>query len=241
MNPLALTWASIKSVYDELYRIIGMNFIWIIASVAIYLVVMFVLTLILPGSELFAYFLAGVVGLIFLIGPNPAACGLHYFARHMVRDEILHFSFFWDGLRMFWSRATYLFLISLGVGVVLIVNINFYLERGEESVIFTGVGVFIFWVLVIWLFMQPYMLPLLIEQQDKRILLVLRNSALLALDNVLLSLFALILFSALGLLAVAVVLIIGTFGGGLIIMISERMTLGLLPKYKREAGDEAAA
>ena len=240
-NPFAITWTSIKDVYDELYRIIGMNLMWFAVS-AVMFVVINVIIAVIWGESIIASFAIGVTGLILVIGPNPAAAGLHYFTRHMVKDEILHFSFFWEGLRMFWRKATYIFLISLGVAGILLVNMGFYFDRGQENVIFTGVAVFIGWVTVVWLMMQPYMLPMLIEQEDKRILIVLRNSLLLALDNIILSIFALFAFVLFALVPMlfSFPLIIATFGGGLVAMMSERMTLQLVPKYKGPAGEDAA-
>lgn len=240
-NPFAITWTSIKDVYDELYRIIGMNLMWFAVS-AVMFVVINVIIAVIWGESIIASFAIGVTGLILVIGPNPAAAGLHYFTRHMVKDEILHFSFFWEGLRMFWRKATYIFLISLGVAGILLVNMGFYFDRGQENVIFTGVAVFIGWVTVVWLMMQPYMLPMLIEQEDKRILIVLRNSLLLALDNIILSIFALFAFVLFALVPMmfSFPLIIATFGGGLVAMMSERMTLELVPKYKGPAGEDAA-
>ncbi len=240
-NPFAITWTSIKDVYDELYRIIGMNLMWFAVS-AVMFVVINVIIAVIWGESIIASFAIGVTGLILVIGPNPAAAGLHYFTRHIVKDEILHFSFFWEGLRMFWRKATYIFLISLGVAGILLVNMGFYFDRGQENVIFTGVAVFIGWVTVVWLMMQPYMLPMLIEQEDKRILIVLRNSLLLALDNIILSIFALFAFVLFALVPMmfSFPLIIATFGGGLVAMMSERMTLELVPKYKGPSGEDAA-
>ena len=236
-NPFAITWTSIKDVYDELYRIIGMNLMWFAVSAVMFVVINGIIAVIW-GESIVASFAIGVTGLILVIGPNPAAAGLHYFTRHIVKDEILHFSFFWEGLRMFWRKATYIFLISLGVAGILLVNIGFYFDRGQDNVIFTGVAVFIGWVTVVWLIMQPYMLPMLIEQEDKRILIVLRNSLLLALDNIILSVFALFAFVLFALVPMffGFPLIIATFGGGLVAMMSQRMTLQLVPKYKRPTG-----
>ena len=240
-NPFAITWTSIKDVYDELYRIIGMNLMWFAVSAVMFVVINGIIAVIW-GESIVASFAIGVTGLILVIGPNPAAAGLHYFTRHIVKDEILHFSFFWEGLRMFWRKATYIFLISLGVAGILLVNIGFYFDRGQDNVIFTGVAVFIGWVTVVWLIMQPYMLPMLIEQEDKRILIVLRNSLLLALDNIILSVFALFAFVLFALVPMffGFPLIIATFGGGLVAMMSQRMTLQLVPKYKRPTGEDAA-
>ena len=240
-NPFAITWTSIKDVYDELYRIIGMNLMWFAVSAVMFVVINGIIAVIW-GESIVASFAIGVTGLILVIGPNPAAAGLHYFTRHIVKDEILHFSFFWEGLRMFWRKATYIFLISLGVAGILLVNMGFYFDRGQDNVIFTGVAVFIGWVTVVWLIMQPYMLPMLIEQEDKRILIVLRNSLLLALDNIILSIFALFAFVLFALVPMffGFPLIIATFGGGLVAMMSQRMTLQLVPKYKRPTGEDAA-
>lgn len=236
-----MTWTSIKDVYDELYRIIGMNLMWFAASAILFGVINVVITLI--WGESFVGGLANAAaGLLLVIGPNPAGTGLHYFTRHIAKEQILHFSFFWEGLRMFWRKTTILFLISLGVTGVLIVNMGFYFERGDESPVFTGVAVFIGWVMVVWLMMQPYMLPMLIEQEDKRVLIVFRNSLLLALDNIVLSIFALLVFILVALVPMlfGFPLIIAAFGGGLVAMMSERMTLGLIPKYKKRADEDAA-
>ena len=241
-NPFALTWTSIKDVYDELYRIIGMNLMWFAASAVLFMVISAIITLIW-GESFMTGVATAVAGLLLVIGPNPAAAGLHYFTRHIVKEQILHFSFFWEGLMMFWRKATLLFLISLGITGVLLVNMGFYFERGQESVVFTGVAVFIGWVTVLWLMMQPYMLPMVIEQEDKRVLIVLRNSLLLALDNIVLSLFALLVFILIGLVPMlfGFPLIIAAFGGGLVAMMSQRMTLGLIPKYKKRADEDATA
>jgi hypothetical protein len=241
-NPFAITWTSIKDVYDELYRIIGMNLMWFAVSAVMFVVINGIIAVIW-GESIVASFAIGVTGLILVIGPNPAAAGLHYFTRHIVKDEILHFSFFWEGLRMFWRKATLIFLICLGVTGILLVNMGFYFERGADNVIFTGVAVFIGWVMVVWLMMQPYMLPMLIEQEDKRVLIVLRNSLLLAVDNIVLSIFALLVFALFALVPMlfGFPLIIATFGGGLVAMMSQRMTLGLIPKYKSRAGEGASA
>jgi MFS family permease len=241
-NPFAMTWTSIKDVYDELYRIIGMNLMWFAGSAVLFAVINGVINIIW-GESIVGGFANAVAGLIVVIGPNPAAAGLHYFTRHIVMEEILHFSFFWEGLRMFWRKATLIFLICLGVTGILLVNMGFYFERGADNVIFTGVAVFIGWVMVVWLMMQPYMLPMLIEQEDKRVLIVLRNSLLLAVDNIVLSIFALLVFALFALVPMlfGFPLIIATFGGGLVAMMSQRMTLGLIPKYKSRAGEGASA
>lgn len=239
-NPFAMTWTSIKDVYDELYRIIGMNLMWFAASAVLFMLISAIVALIW-GESVIAGVATAVAGLLLVIGPNPAAAGLHYFTRHIVKEQILHFSFFWEGLMMFWRKATLLFLISLGITGVLLVNMGFYFERGQESVVFTGVAVFIGWVTILWLMMQPYMLPMMIEQEDKRVLIVLRNSLLLALDNIILSIFALLVFILIALVPMffGFPLIIAAFGGGLVAMMSQRMTLGLIPKYKKRADEDA--
>ncbi len=233
MRAFSIIWTSIKSVYDELYSFIGMNLIWFGISLVMLLVIGLVLS-VLNVPEL----AIGVIVLIFIIGPNPAAAGLHYYARHIVREEIVGFHLFWEGLRTYARWATLLFLVSLAVAAVLMINLNFYL--GRENIIFTAISVLVLWVLVLWLMMQPYMLPLLIEQQDKRIIIVLRNSALLAMDNILMSFLILVVFIILSAVALVLPLIIATVGAGLMALIIERMTLEVLPKYRRPAGTDKA-
>ncbi len=239
MRAFSIIWTSIKSVYDELYSFIGMNLIWFGASLVALLILGFFMTVFNVPEQVIL-----VIVLVFIIGPNPAAAGLHYYARHIFKEEIVGFHLFWEGLRAYARWAAVLFLVSLAVAAVLLVNLSFYAGRESESglmqTVFIAISVLVFWVLVLWLMMQPYMLPLLIEQQDKRIIIVIRNSALLAVDNMFMSFLILVVFIILSVIALILPLIIATVGAALMAMISERMTLEVLPKYRRPAESDKA-
>src|SRR5206468_1792797 len=116
-------------------------------------------------------------------------------------EERIEFLLFWQGLRTYLGRSFVLLLISLLGFVVLIANAVFYLSSSATPLKIFG----IVWLYAIyfWLSMQPYMLPLLVEQEDKRVRLVLRNSFFLALANVIPTFTVLLICGALFVASVA--------------------------------------
>ena len=241
---IGVVWAGIKDLYDDLFPFVGMNLIWLLPSLALASIFDFLLSPIILSVSAFqrsaptqevqtvVYTLVALLGgLLVVFGPNPVGAGFHYFANQKVNDERVEFSVFWEGLRLYWKRSLYLCLISIGGVALVLVNIVFYFSRQEQ--ILGAVGMIFIWVLVIgWLPMQMYAMPLLMEQESKSIRLVIRNSAVLALGNPGFSLVLFVLIVILAAVSVLIPVVITLFGGALIAVIEQHAVVTLLERYR---------
>ena len=174
------------------------------------------------------------------LGPNPAAAGIHLWANRLVKEERVEFTLFWQGLRTYWWPATKLFVISVIGFMLLIVNALFYLRSEVGALQIFGV----IWVYAIyfWMSMQIYQLPLLIEQEDKRLRLVLRNSFFLSLSNFVPTLIVVVICTFLTVLSLGLTLLIAMVTGALVVLIANRATMTLLERYRATpVGDGTAA
>ncbi len=205
---------------------VGMNLVWVVASVP----VVFVLTILLMAmgiDNVWAFSIALMFG---VIGPNPAAVGIHNFANQLVKEERVEFSLFWSGLRSYWRRATVLTGIGAGGLGLLGVNLYFYWVNTAPPIRYIAV----LWVyaIIFWSTMILFFNPLLIEQEDKSLKLILRNAFLLALDNFFPTLAIFIILLVLSAISIGVTLLVALVGGAFAADLATRMTLTYLDKYR---------
>lgn len=217
-----------------------MNLLWLLINfplviVGLGIIQLGTLTLGLEEDVLQAVtlFFTAIYAVILVIGPNPASSGMHLFANRIAREERVEFGLFWEGFRLYFWRALGLFGISTGGTFLLIANALFYLRSDILPLRLFG----IVWVygIVVWFAMLVYMMPLLIEQDDKRIRVVLRNSFFLALANVFPTLAILVIFIVLVLVSLGLTLLIALLTGSVIAMISARLIQTLLEPYRTAA------
>jgi uncharacterized membrane protein YesL len=135
--------------------------------------------------DLFILIAVNVVWLILslsLIPIGPATAGLFYVANEVAKGEPLSFGLFWTGLKRFRGVSFRLALVLAVITVLIIVNIGFYLNL--QSTIGQIVGIIWIYVLVFWAVLLNYPFALLVQMEKPGVRKILRNSALLALDNV---------------------------------------------------------
>jgi uncharacterized membrane protein YesL len=127
--------------------------------------------------------LVPLVALTILIG-GPGLAAVHNLTNPIPHEKRIEFSYFWDGFRQYYLKSWAITGLWILGTILLGVNIWFYRmwwQRGTQIAI---VPVVLFlWIIVLWIGIGPYLFPLLIEQEDKRIVLVFRNAVLLALVN----------------------------------------------------------
>src|SRR5207237_10808634 len=93
-------------------------------------------------------------------------------------------------------------------------------------------GIVWIYAIVLWLSMQTYLLPLLIEQDDKRVRLVLRNAFFLMMANIIPSLILLVVMAVLVVLSVALSLLIVLLTAVVIALIVARALQMMLERYR---------
>lgn len=214
-----------------------MNLLWLIFNIPLVIVGLLViqggtLALGVPEEEQqsVALLFSMLYAVLLVIGPNPAAAGIHLWANRLVKEERVEFALFWEGLRSYLGKSVVLYMISTVGLLLLIVNALFYLR--SEMLALRIFGIIWLYAILIWLAMQIYMLPLLVEQEDKRIRLVLRNAFFLTVTNIIPTLTLLVICGALALLSIALTLLIALMAGSVTALIAARALNILLERYR---------
>jgi uncharacterized membrane protein YesL len=237
MKALRAIWSGILDGYNELFPIVGMNLLWLVFNIPlafIGLVAIQIVTVAMGIEEESRQSVALAFSLLYavllVIGPNPAAAGMHVWANRLVKEERVEFALFWEGLRTYLGKSLALFLISTVGLFLLIANALFYLRSDLTPLRIFG----IVWVyaIVLWMSMQLYMLPLLVEQDDKRVRLVLRNAFFLTMANIVPSLILLAVLTVLVILSIGLTLLIALLTGSVVALIGARALNMLLERYR---------
>src|SRR5207248_706167 len=96
-------------------------------------------------------------------------------------------------------------------------------------------GIVWLYAIVVWLAMQLYMMPLLIEQDDKRVRLVLRNSFFLTMAHILPTMILLVVLSILVVISVAVTLLVALLTASVVALVMARALQMMLERYRPPA------
>ncbi|MEA3407653.1 MAG: hypothetical protein U9R48_06195 [Chloroflexota bacterium] len=213
-------WQTLKDTWEELYSIGMVNLVWLFSwGLPVGLS---------TATKIPIVIIAGLV-LGILLFPVTMA-GIYYVANRVAHATTFHFSDFVEGIKRYWWRAL-LWLLANGAFVLLIyMNLQFYpsVFEGQWVALVLGfwIAVFLFWVM-----MQIYFWPLLIAQEEPKMLLAWRNSAYLILAN---PFYAFFIFSfTLVLLAVSIVLTLPFIfvGMGILAILGNNAVLTLLSEF----------
>ena len=113
---------------------------------------------------------------------GPATAGLFYICNEVVKGEPISFSMFITGMKRFAAISAKLAAVLITLTILLFVNVSFYFELNSS---FGQVLGFVFiYLIIFWALMLNYPFALLVQMDRPGLLKILRNSALLALDNV---------------------------------------------------------
>ncbi len=199
-----------ENFWDELFLLMGMNVVTVLLAVPV---------LTLP----------------------PALAGLWNVANRVARGRAVHWRDYWEGMRRYAGPAWGLALLNLLVILVLLTNLRFYtpglVPFDLHPALSLGIRGVVISLLALWSLVQLYPLALLLEQEDRRLRVALRNAAVLFVTNPLFT-------AALGLLLLGVavvstalvlpwVLVTPAFVG----VVCNGVVLHLLEPY-RESGTE---
>ena len=129
------------------------------------------------------------IGTFLIVTAPLVTMGAQHVANRLANYRRADSGFFWEGARTNIGRGWLLYLLNLLLPAAFLFNIWFYFNsQGYLQII----GVIWLWLFFFSLMVGQYVFPLLWQQDEPRIGLVLRNAALLALQNPLYSLLMLI-------------------------------------------------
>jgi uncharacterized membrane protein YesL len=138
--------------------------------------------------DLFVLIAANIVWLVLslLVLPlGPATAGLFYISNECAKGEPLSFGLFWKGMRRYARLSIKLSIAIIVITILLVVNVAFYLNL--HSTIGQIIGIVWIYAVVFWGIVLNYPFALMVQMDNPSLLKILRNSLLLFLDNVALS------------------------------------------------------
>jgi hypothetical protein len=151
-----VVWAAIKDFWDELFLLVLMNIVTVL--------------LIIP-----------------VVTFPPALAGLWNASNIVAQGKTIHWSDYFAGFRRYFWKAWLLALLNILMAVIVATNIWFYnpdVAPFEISPTLSAwiAGVFVA-IGVLWTALQMYIWAVLLEQEDQRLRLALRNAAILFIAN----------------------------------------------------------
>ena len=219
-NVLRIYWWALKKTYEELFTIAGINLAWLAIGFGLPTAVSYFGLPWLP-----------IVLLLFLLPPPTA--GVYYYAHELSRDRWASFSVFWEGTKKYLVKSWLVAWLGALVAVILAANIWFY--GGFEGGWVIWVQAFFLSLLVYWIATQLYLFPMLLSLEEGKLLLAIRNAALLVVTNPLFTLLLALLLAATIVLSVVVVLPAVFLTAVLVTLVANRAVVQLLATYLERA------
>ena len=225
-------WTAFKDYYEEMFTLVGANLLWVVilavpAGVAAL------------GGQLLPLATVGVGALVLgvLLVP-PATAGMFYLTNQVTHHKSIEFGMFFEGLKKYVWKSYLLILLNLLAASIVYANFQFYGQfEGQWAVIVRGlfVGLGVMWCLV-----QIYVFPMLLEQQEPRLLLALRNAAFLAFASPITSLVLAVLMLVVAALSIGLTLPFAVAMIAVLCLMANGAVLTLLVHFGiRQPPDEA--
>jgi hypothetical protein len=206
---------SLRDVWDEFVLLVVFNVLWSLTAL-LPLLALLVLNSVDPIWAL-------VVGLLLLL-PLPAVSGALCFVTNQIsRGKAAGWGTFAIGLRRYWAKSLVVALINVGVLLLLVTNIQFYLLALEGA--WTNFAVSIWLVLgIYWLLVQVFWFPMILELENEKVFLALRNALAMVLVTPGFAVTLGILLLVLGILCVALTVPVILFMTSLFLLIANHAT-----------------
>ncbi len=130
-----------------------------------------------------------------------STAGMYYITNRVSHGKAIHFSDFWDGVKKYWWRS-WLWFLGTTLGTLLAwISLSFYTNLVGEGLLMIAIGGFWLSLMVVWLGMQIYFWPLMVEQSQPNILQAWRNAFVLTIQQPLYTLLIALFIVALVLLS----------------------------------------
>jgi len=152
-------------IWEELFTLIIVAALW---------------TLVALGPPLVAGGLGGWLAAlaVLLVSLPPATAGAYYVTNRLAHDRVGSAGHFMAGMRRYAVPSWILAALDVLVLVIVILNLRFY---GAMDAIWVPFAVALWLaVLFVWFIVQLFVFPILMEQQEAKIPLALRNSLLIS-------------------------------------------------------------
>jgi hypothetical protein len=216
---------SIRDFWDEFVLLVALSALW-------------TLTFLLPTVPVFLLSnvpLFLVVGLMVLLAlPLPIVSGATcYVTNQVARGKAAGWGTFWSGVKRYWWKSLVVALVNVVALILLLTNFQFYGALLEGS--WTRFALAI-WVLVslYWFLVQVFWFPMILELQEERLFLALRNALLMAAITPSFSLTLVVVLAIVVILCVVLVVPAMLFMAAFVLLISNHATRSRLAFAQKE-------
>lgn len=163
---------TIRTSYEHLGKVLLINIIWFLVSLAPFLVFLY-----FPIANNIGFLITLILTIIAFGGATGA---IQYVFSQILEGEYFSFNNLWQGFKRFIFRGSVLLLLVILGFSILIFNIWF--SRAYPSMLFLILSGFWIWGLVYLYAFSQLIFPILV-QEDLTVLQTLKRAALLLLDN----------------------------------------------------------
>ncbi|MBN1580781.1 MAG: hypothetical protein JXA89_08760 [Anaerolineae bacterium] len=171
---MQVVWFSIRAVYDDLFVLAGIGGLWLVVS------------LLVPAAVfwLTGFFPVSIVTVLLNLGSfvlvPPCTAAVYNVSVQVAKEKRIEFGYFWQGIKAHWKTSYKIAGILFISGGIIVFNALFYFNNSQNT-FFLVAGILVLWFLLFWLCVQIYLWPLVISQEEKRIVLMIKNASALTL------------------------------------------------------------
>ncbi|RAK08936.1 hypothetical protein C8C77_11573 [Halanaerobium saccharolyticum] len=220
MEIFSILKSTFKDFYEYLFKLVLLSVAWFVISS----VLLFAVFIGLQSG----WYLIILLPLIFL---GPVFLTSLYGANEILEEGRVAFKSLFSYFKNNFWRGFLVFLISVILYIVFVVDLRFFLIRGQENIWLLAFAFLFAYLLIYFSIYQAYLWGLLIIQGDRSLTDIFKNAVILSLDNVV---FSLLWFLSIFLLTVLLFVIgIGLPAGfiGIIGLLIIQGTKEMLAKY----------
>lgn len=176
---------AILDLYEEWFSLIGANLVCFACFIPGLMVLLGLFGVVMQRPEAGPlWVLLPPLTVIAILAGGPALAAVHNLTNPISHEKRIDFAYFWEGFKRYYVKSWGILALWVVVAVTLAANVWFYRMWWQRGTQIALLPVILFlWIMVLWLGIQPYLFPLLLEQEDKRVLLIFKNAILLALVN----------------------------------------------------------
>jgi len=225
IDALRVTWQSLKDLWEEFVLLIVMNILWSLAAL------LAIAPLLLLGASNPILGLALSFVLFWLL---PIVTGaLCFVTNQVVRGNAVGWGAFATGLRRYWLKSLIVTVINLVVLVLIAFNIQFYAFVLQGAWTIFAVSI---WVIIgiYWLIVQIYWFPMLLELENEKVLISLRNALALPIITPGFSLTIFLVLILLAVLCIVLTVPLPLFMAVLLLLIANRSTRSRIEMVQRK-------
>jgi hypothetical protein len=170
--------ATFKAFYENLFKLVLLSTAWFVIS---FLLLFFILIAFNSGWYIFL-----LMPLLFL---GPVFLTSLYGADQIIKEGRVAFKMLFSYFKSNFWRAFSASLFSLILYIIFIVDLRFFLIRGQENIWLLAFAFLFAYLLIYFSIYQAYFWGLLIMQKDRSFKEILKSALILSLDNIIFSLF----------------------------------------------------